>query len=320
MCIISTTKKPMLSVEGQIEHLLSKGVKFKLIEQDEATEYLRKNNNYFKLRAYRKNFQKHPAGENIGKYVNLDFAHLKDLSIIDMRMRYTFIQMALDIEHFAKVKLLHAVENSSDDGYLIVESYFKYLQTYDLHNGTQFYNHLTNEIHRNRNNPYCGGIIDYYDGGFPIWAFIEIIPLGSFIHFYRFCADYLSDKDLLKDYFLLLDIKELRNACAHSNCLIHDMGAKDLSFRPSLDISRALVGFTKAERRLHLANKRMYQIIALLYSHYHFVTSDGVHSHVKENLIDLTNRINHNIDYYSENQTILASFEFLKKSIDIFFS
>lgn len=38
----------------------------------------RKNNNYFKLRAYRKNFEKYVGGAKNGQYINLDFAMLKD--------------------------------------------------------------------------------------------------------------------------------------------------------------------------------------------------------------------------------------------------
>ena len=41
--------KPMLDVDGQIQHLLSKGVRFEITSEADAREYLRKNNNYFKF-------------------------------------------------------------------------------------------------------------------------------------------------------------------------------------------------------------------------------------------------------------------------------
>jgi hypothetical protein len=53
-------EKPILGTDGQIRHLQSKGVKFNIMTVEEATEYLNKNNNYFKLTAYRKNFPKTP--------------------------------------------------------------------------------------------------------------------------------------------------------------------------------------------------------------------------------------------------------------------
>lgn len=65
-------KKPKLSTEGQIEHLQSKGVKFEKISVEEAKAYLQANNNYFKLRAYRKNFPKHPDGERKGQYIRVN--------------------------------------------------------------------------------------------------------------------------------------------------------------------------------------------------------------------------------------------------------
>ena len=103
---MSKNAKPILNSQEQIDHLINKGVVFDLISTEEAKLYLDKNNNYFKLRAYRKNFPKHPDGSNKDKYINLDFAMLKDLAIIDMRLRYVLLHMALDIEHFSKVKLL----------------------------------------------------------------------------------------------------------------------------------------------------------------------------------------------------------------------
>lgn len=52
-------KRPILSAKEQINHLKSKGVKFNLCSEESAIQYLEKNNNYFKLRAYRKNYEKY---------------------------------------------------------------------------------------------------------------------------------------------------------------------------------------------------------------------------------------------------------------------
>ena len=312
--------KPMLNTDEQIKHLISKGVKFEKISVEEAREYLRENNNYFKLRAYRKNFPKHPGGADKGKYIDLDFAMLKDLAIIDMRLRYALIQMALDIEHFAKVKLLKAVEGSDDDGYQIVSDYFEDLQNKDDENDTQYYKKLEAELHRNLKNPYCGGIIKKYDGCYSVWAFVEIISFGTLIHFYGFCADRLGRQDLKDIFYLLRTIKELRNAAAHSNCILHDMGAKDSRYDPNYNITKALKDISKTTRRTNLRNERMRQITYMLYTHSIIVTSEGVHNHTRDMLFELVNRMYRNIGYYFDNQTIESSFGFFAKIVDIFFA
>lgn len=312
-------KKPKLSTEGQIEHLQSKGVKFEKISVEEAKAYLQANNNYFKLRAYRKNFPKHPDGERKGQYINLDFEYLKDLSIIDMRLRYVLIQMALDIEHFAKVKLLRVLENSPDDGYKIVEDYYTYLKDEDEKNDTYRYCNLKREIDRNENNPYCGGIIQSYNDRFPVWAFIEIIPLGSFINFFKFCANRFGDKSLENDSYLLKTIKELRNATAHSNCLINEMGVKNSHHSTSFCVLRALDQISKSSRDSQLKNECMRQIVTLVYLHSTLVSSQGVHERARKDLNSVIDRMFKNIDYYSNNGNILAFFGFFKKTVDILF-
>ena len=66
-----TIKKPKLSLDEQIEHLKDKGILFNIMDGSDAKKYLEQNNNYFKLTAYRKNYNKHPDGKNKGKYINL---------------------------------------------------------------------------------------------------------------------------------------------------------------------------------------------------------------------------------------------------------
>ena len=109
-----TIKKPKLSLDEQIEHLKDKGILFNIMDESDAKKYLEQNNNYFKLTAYRKNYNKHPDGKNKGKYINLEFAYLVDMAIIDMRLRYQIVHMALDIEHHAKLQLLRKLDEYDD--------------------------------------------------------------------------------------------------------------------------------------------------------------------------------------------------------------
>ena len=107
--------KPMLNKYEQIQHLKSKGITFDICSEKEAFQYLRCNNNYFKIASYRKNYDKYQGGKEKGKYIALDFGCLKDLAIVDMRLRYTIVQLALDIEHYAKVNILTMAEDHKEE-------------------------------------------------------------------------------------------------------------------------------------------------------------------------------------------------------------
>ena len=58
--------------------------------EEKAAEYLTDKNNYLRTAAYRKNYQKYNNGSNIGKYIDLDFSYLQELSTIDMHFRFLF--------------------------------------------------------------------------------------------------------------------------------------------------------------------------------------------------------------------------------------
>ena len=68
-------RKPMLSVDQLITHMQEKGIKFEIMSEADAKQYLHMNNNYFKLTSYRKNYPKYTTGAHAGTYEHLDFAY-----------------------------------------------------------------------------------------------------------------------------------------------------------------------------------------------------------------------------------------------------
>lgn len=307
--------KPKLSIDEQIEHLKVKGVLFNIMDEKTAKDYLRKHNNYFKLTAYRKNYSKHPDGENKDKYIKLEFAYLVDIAISDMKLRYQIIHMALDIEHHVKLQLLQKIDASDEDGYQIVKDYIDSLPENQR-------NQLLSEISRNENNIYCGDIINKYNPDYPIWAFVEIIPFGRVISFYGFCANRFQDKKMNNTYYQLLTCKEIRNAAAHSNCILNDLKSGTAKHATSNDVTKELAkirAISKGFRNIKMSNARIQQVVTLLYVHKNIVTSDGIRKNECAELAKVVDRMFQNEVYYKENDIIKGTFNYLKLVVDNWF-
>lgn len=50
------------------------------------------------------------------------------MSIIDMRLRYRIVEMALDIEHYTKLQLLRKIDEYDGDGYQVAKEYIDSLE------------------------------------------------------------------------------------------------------------------------------------------------------------------------------------------------
>lgn len=307
--------KPKLSLDGQIEHLKEKGVLFNIMDEAEARDYLGRHNNYFKLTAYRKNYDKHPAGENKDKYINLEFAYLVDIAVIDMQLRYRIVHMALDLEHHTKLQLLRKMDKYNEDGYQVVQDY---IDSLDEKQRKIF----DSEINRNKGNIYCGDIIAKYEGAFPIWAFIEIVPFGRLVAFYGFCADRFSDKSMKDTFYRLLTCKEIRNASAHSNCILNNLKAKTAAHSTNAAVTSELMkikGMNTNFRKNRMSNARIQQVVTLLYTHKDMVESERIKRSESEDLKKIMERVDKNYDYYNTNPMIKGTFDFLKLVVDSWF-
>ena len=99
--------KPKKTAEELVQMLHDeKGIQFHLISEEQAVECFSQRNNYLRTASYRKNYPKHIAGPNAGKYIHLEFAYLTELTTLDFYLRELLLQMCIDVEHDLKVSLL----------------------------------------------------------------------------------------------------------------------------------------------------------------------------------------------------------------------
>lgn len=207
-------RKPILTIEQQIEHLKQKGVAFELCSEEEAADYLRDKCNFFKLASYRKLFSKYEGGPRDGRYVDLDFGQLRLLAALDQELRHALLGMTLDIEHFQKVTLLREMEDRGEDGYAIVADYMASLTTANRE-------YRLREFKMSGRSPYSSSLYAKYSGDMPAWAFLELTSFGTLIDFVRFCARRWGDRRLEASHYDLKRVKSVRNCAAHGSCLIN---------------------------------------------------------------------------------------------------
>lgn len=118
--------RPLISAERQVAHLAERGVRFDIMGPEDAIVFLRDKNFFFKVKAFAKCFSRYrdPASENLGRYVNLDFAYLAELRRLDHHLRELVLSMTLDIEHYMKVHLNRTMMDDGADGKEVLDLLF----------------------------------------------------------------------------------------------------------------------------------------------------------------------------------------------------
>lgn len=315
--------KPMLHINEMVDHLKLKNIKFERISEKDAENYLKNNNNYYNITSYKNNFEKYFVnGIFIDKYIDLDFSYLKDLSIIDHRLRLILFKMIIDIEHYLKIKILNTIESiDEEDGYRIVNQYLEQ----DFYN-VKFPKKVHNSIFKKVGSEYYQKIFSKYDldkdkklENIPIWEFLEIITFGELVNFYDFYTNEYKLKDENKDVYILRDIVKLRNAVAHNNCILSELNMKKNKYPPSYKIIQFLnnCDIGKDTRSKKLSNSRIRQITYTLYMFNEIVTSDGIKNNVKKDINELFfNRIIKHKEYYNNNELLKSIYCYFQKIIE----
>lgn len=207
--------RPFLTAEQLVCHLKARGVTFEQCSEKEAADYLDYSNNYLRTASYRKLYPRQVEGDRVGDYINLDFGSLVALSSLDRQLRETFLAISVDIEHFARVKVLRRAIAEDEDGYSIVHDFYESL------------NHQRERAirgglaKRGRNDSerdtYAGDLIAHYEQDMPVWVLLEVLEFGPFLTFYKFCAERWSDPQMEQEHYILKSVKALRNVAFVNN-------------------------------------------------------------------------------------------------------
>ena len=316
--------KPKLSSSQLVSKMVDeKGITIKYISEKEAEEYFQNRNNYLRTAAYRKNYQKYLSGKNKDKYIDLDFSYLQELSTIDMHLRNLISKMCFDIEHAMKVKLLHDIENDcKQNGYDIVYEFLNKnpycVRQLEMKSKSPFTGDLISKYFTIKEMENLSGkkenkIIEYDDC--PVWVLLELLSFGDFIRFYKFCYEMLSKKCISVSVINL--VRNLRNGCAHNNCIISDFSHG--TSRPPAEISKAVAEIaciSRNQRLKKLSCRPMLEFTCMLYV-YSEVVSKRVKYHRTCEIKDFFNgRMLEKKSYFKKNELIKSSFNFAEKVVN----
>lgn len=315
---MGTIDKPLLSSYELIKKMKDKGITFNYCTEKQAQAFLENNNNYFRISAYRKNYDKYPAGKNKGKYRYLDFSYLQELSTIDMHMRFLIIKMCLDIEHCLKLDLLRKAEQIKDDGFDSINTFFQ----------DKASQNFKNSIYYKRRSPYCSDLLNHnfiFDENkgtikeykeFRIWALLEVMTFGDLIHF---CNFYHSHNNIENKYKACINsVKSIRNACAHNNCILANLNKNDecKANRLVSDFVSHIDTIRRDLRKSQLKIFSIYEITNLIYV-YKELVSDKLKEYRFKELKDFVNgRMISKKDFFNNQEKIKASYKFVKRIVD----
>ncbi len=304
--------KRKLSIDEQIEDLKSKNIKFEIYTVEEAKKYLYYNNYYFKVKSYARDFSQYSCVEKNNQYINLDFAYLVELSELDMYFRRLIVRLSLEIEHVIKVRFMKdIINNPNEDGYNIVKKYvdsdYSVLLELYSHNDKSATKGLIEKIKANEDE-------------IPIWKFIEVLSFGRFIELYNLYYGIYGGHSYSS---YLGNVKFLRNAAAHNNCLLNSL-RKPYSIKISKckDIMDTLAKSKKFETSYKdkMENKIIHDFVVLLFVYYDLMSTPRNRDMRDRGMYDVRKlffeTMIRNKEYFIKNNVLVSDYKFICKVIE----
>lgn len=252
-------------------------------------------------------YRKNPVTD---KYINLEFAYLKELSLIDMKLRLIIMEISLNLEHTIKTELLRDFNETNEDGYRIVKDFFE--------NNPN----IIENIKMKKDNSYVKELADkLLNEDFAIWNVVELISLNEllklYIFFYKEIGKY---EEHIDTFYQMQAVRKLRNAAAHSNCIITCMGVSENKARYNKEVNAFLSSIETIDtitRNKYRKNQVLYDFITLLFLMNKIVKSEKLkYDMFKKVYCFFDKEILKHKEYFVKEQEITSKYQYIKKIID----
>ncbi|HEL1594626.1 Abi family protein [Streptococcus suis] len=286
------------SYRDLVNQLEQHGVKFELISKGKAITFLEKNNYYYKVAAFRKNFKK-----KNGRYQNLDFQHLVDLATIDMYVRDTLLDIAINVEHFIKVELSRLItNNTNEDGYSIVQDF-----------AITYPSYYQSTYERFRKSRYQKDMFLKRGSIIPIWVLMEHMDFGCLLKLVELYYLKYKPKSLQKVKALGNNARHIRNACAHNSVLMVNVFKDDEKLKR---VTAEINTFAKQKNVLRYRKYRKVNDLLSLVALSNTYCSPAVQHHQNLKIQDLLDRMQRYSADYTKTPELVKMFIIFGKIVD----
>ncbi|MEK4698363.1 Abi family protein [Solibacillus sp. FSL R7-0668] len=296
---------PIYRFQDMIDYFDRKGITYTSGTED-IVSFLSKNNYFFKLISYRKNFTKN----NKDQYTNVSFELLSDLASLDMQLRYLLMKMALDLEHRIKTIILAEITNNlTEDGYSIIDTF--------IATSKDPTKRKKDILGYSKYSKYSSTLYEKYKAHTPIWVAFETMSFGTLIDFVEF---YLKRNAESEYHYLsknLYSIKNIRNTAAHSSSLLNeiveDIEQFDSSELVTTYVYKRIRNKTSAKKKLN--NFRIYDMTVLYIIYDQLMPKGRTKSERKKEIYKFLLRARRNNDLYLKHNQLHSIYTFFCKII-----
>lgn len=289
------------TIDEQIAHLKAGGVRFELMTEVQAREFLETRSYYFKVKAYRANYAR-LASDSVrssGTYLDLDFGHLVELSNIDFSLSRLVLPITLAVEHALKVRVNTMLMRDPKED--LAELLVRQIGVPAVSGEGSI-----------RANPYTKALVEHCGSRFDLWHLWELEPFSWHVRYYCRLHKYLEPDQEVPFEHLLFITRKLRNAVSHGNCLLADttqkIPTKEKHGRTDLEVTRRALAMTDKPAKAHSGRSRTFQgaldrlvvnnYAAALLCHLEFVESPSVLEYTARHVLELRERIERRRETY----------------------
>jgi len=203
--------KPSTTIEQQIELLKKRNL---IIEDEEFAKHVLTHISYYRLSGYSLSLRKNDIF-----YSGVTFNTIYKICEFDKKLRYLLLELIETVEVSFRTQIANHLANKYGPLCYLDSKYFK---NEEFHR--EFLADFQKEVERNKDRElFIRHHIEKYEGNFPIWVAVEILPFGTLSKLFSNMKD--EDQNFIsKTYYKfpavyittwLRSLVVLRNICAH---------------------------------------------------------------------------------------------------------